>query len=197
MGNKKVLVVVDFQNDFVMPNGALYVPEAETITQTIQNHINNDSYCEVIYTLDTHSEEEYKNSLEGKIFPSHCEIATEGWKLSNISPRNNEVSSFINNTTKNVDFSFNDEFVFLKDKFSIFEGNKSYSDFITKRYCFKNTEFFIVGVATNYCVFSSAMGLKKLGFENVSLIESATKGILDDTFDLNIELMKNQNINFI
>lgn len=198
MNTKKVLVVVDYQNDFASPQGALYVPQAETIAQTIQSHIDDNVYQDVIYTLDTHIPEEYEISEESKMFPSHCEYGTDGWEFFEITPRNSQIKEKIKNTDKKqpVDFSEKNEFVFIKDKFSIWEGNSNYENFITSRYE-KDTEFVIVGVATNYCVYQNAMGYKKFGFKNISVIESATKGILDETFEANIEKMKIEEVKYI
>ncbi len=77
----KLLVVVDFQNDFV--NGALGFAGAEALDERIAEkikiyHENND---QVIFTVDTHHSN-YLNTFEGKNLPvAHCIKNTEGHKL--------------------------------------------------------------------------------------------------------------------
>ena len=78
---KKLLVVVDYQVDFV--NGALGFENADKLDSVIANKIkqyrqeNND----VIFTFDTHCDD-YMSTEEGKNLPvMHCIKATEGHKL--------------------------------------------------------------------------------------------------------------------
>ena len=77
----KVLVVVDYQNDFV--NGVLGTKEALAIKENIKNKIskarsNGDI---VVFTRDTHNED-YMCSQEGKYLPvPHCIKDTNGWKI--------------------------------------------------------------------------------------------------------------------
>lgn len=196
--NKKILVVVDYQRDFADPKGALYVPNAEKIVGNIQREIDCGEYEDIIYTLDTHIESDYKKSEESKLFPPHCEFNTSGWGFYEISAKSQKINKSIygNNLKDPIDFNDGNEFVFIKDKFSIWEGNSGYEKFIVDRYSPNETEFVIVGVATNYCVYANAMGYKKLGFNNVTIKENAVKGILDESYEKNIEEMKSSNISF-
>lgn len=78
---RKLLVVVDYQNDFV--EGALGFPKAKTldsgIAQTIQTYLMNGD-C-VLFTYDTHTQQ-YLQTREGKKLPvAHCISHTEGWQL--------------------------------------------------------------------------------------------------------------------
>ena len=79
--SKKVLVVVNMQNDFV--TGSLGSPAAEKLLEPIVNkikqyHENND---EVFLIKDTHNIE-YEYSIEGARFPAkHCQINTYGWEI--------------------------------------------------------------------------------------------------------------------
>ena len=78
---KKLLIVVDFQVDFV--DGTLGFPEAKKLEDLIYEKIkaykaNGD---DVIFTFDTH-DENYLNTIEGKKLPIvHCIKGTEGHKL--------------------------------------------------------------------------------------------------------------------
>ena len=75
---KKLLVVVDYQNDFV--DGSLGFPGAEKLDMGIAEKVLTHQGS-VIYTLDTHPAE-YLSIREGKALPvEHCIRKTEGWKL--------------------------------------------------------------------------------------------------------------------
>lgn len=78
---KKLLVVIDYQNDFV--DGALGFPGAEKLEAGIAEKIRQyrAEGCEVAFTFDTHGEN-YLNTHEGKLLPvPHCILGTNGWEL--------------------------------------------------------------------------------------------------------------------
>ncbi len=75
---RKILVVVDMQNDFI--DGALGTAEAVAIVPKVAEKIKNFDGT-VIYTRDTH-EENYMETQEGKNLPvPHCIRNTEGWQI--------------------------------------------------------------------------------------------------------------------
>lgn len=78
---KRLLIVVDYQNDFV--NGSLGFEKAiqleKHIVHLIQEYQANQD--EVIYTMDTHSQN-YLETYEGKHLPiEHCIQNTSGWEI--------------------------------------------------------------------------------------------------------------------
>jgi nicotinamidase-related amidase len=78
---KRLLVVVDYQNDFV--GGSLGFPGAELLDGPIAEKIKQykESGDDVVYTMDTHGPG-YLEMQEGKRLPViHCQNGTEGWKL--------------------------------------------------------------------------------------------------------------------
>lgn len=76
---KKVLVVVDMQNDFV--DGTLGTKEAVGIVENVVNKIN-DFDGKILATLDTH-QSNYMETSEGKKLPViHCIRMTNGWLLN-------------------------------------------------------------------------------------------------------------------
>lgn len=78
---KKLLVVVDFQNDFV--DGALGFPSALPLADRIAEKIRfyESQGDDVIFTMDTHGED-YLDTQEGKYLPvPHCVKGTTGWEL--------------------------------------------------------------------------------------------------------------------
>ena len=78
---KRLLVVVDYQNDFV--DGALGFKGAELISHNIAELIKEfrNQGDEVVFTYDTHNED-YLNTVEGKNLPvPHCLRGSDGWQL--------------------------------------------------------------------------------------------------------------------
>ena len=78
---KKLLVVIDMQNDFV--DGSLGTEEAMKIVPEVQARIeqHKSEGQEVVFTMDTHYDN-YLETLEGKNLPvEHCKKETEGWQL--------------------------------------------------------------------------------------------------------------------
>jgi nicotinamidase/pyrazinamidase len=79
---KKVLIVVDYQVDFV--DGALGKnPYAIAIENNVCQKIAAYQKAGdiVIYTMDTHPSEGYAQTREGKIVAPHCVPGTNGWNL--------------------------------------------------------------------------------------------------------------------
>lgn len=75
---KKILIVVDMQNDFV--DGSLGTKEAVLIVDKVLKKAEQWD-GEVIFTRDTH-DTDYMNHQEGKYLPVvHCIKDTEGWEI--------------------------------------------------------------------------------------------------------------------
>lgn len=75
---KKVLIVVDMQNDFI--DGPLGTKEARALVSKVVDRIKKFKGI-VVYTQDTH-QANYLSTQEGKHLPvAHCLQGTEGWKL--------------------------------------------------------------------------------------------------------------------
>ncbi|MBE5779529.1 MAG: cysteine hydrolase [Clostridiales bacterium] len=81
MTEKKILIVVDMQNDFI--NGALGTAEAKGILEPAQKRIEacaKEGYT-LFATLDTHFDN-YMDTPEGKKLPvPHCIKGTDGWAI--------------------------------------------------------------------------------------------------------------------
>ncbi len=78
---KKILVVIDYQKDFV--DGALGFKKAETLEEGIYDKVkeNLSKGNKVVFTYDTHFEN-YLETKEGKHLPiPHCYLDTDGHEL--------------------------------------------------------------------------------------------------------------------
>ena len=78
---KKLLVVVDMQNDFI--GGPLGTREAEAVVPAVAARIKRAKADgdELLFTRDTHGDD-YPASAEGKKLPvAHCLRGTYGWQI--------------------------------------------------------------------------------------------------------------------
>ena len=76
---RKLLIVIDMQNDFI--DAALGTKEAEGIVEKVKEKIRSYPAADVIATMDTHTEN-YMQTQEGKYLPvPHCIRGSEGWQL--------------------------------------------------------------------------------------------------------------------
>nr|MCR4715748.1 isochorismatase family protein [Lachnospiraceae bacterium] len=78
---RKVLIVVDMQNDFV--TGALRNEEAIAIVPNVVKKVKEERAkdTDIIFTRDTHKGD-YMNTEEGRNLPvPHCIYKTEGWEI--------------------------------------------------------------------------------------------------------------------
>lgn len=76
---KKVLVVIDMQNDFI--DGSLGTAEAQAIVGKVLEKIKAYPADRIYATRDTHGEN-YLETPEGKSLPVvHCVRGTDGWQI--------------------------------------------------------------------------------------------------------------------
>ena len=76
---KKLLVVIDMQNDFI--DGSLGTPEALAIVEAVKEKIRAYPPEAVFATMDTHGPD-YLSTQEGRNLPvEHCIRGTDGWRI--------------------------------------------------------------------------------------------------------------------
>ena len=76
---KKILLVIDMQNDFI--DGALGTPEAVAIVENVKAKIRSYSKENVFATRDTHTDF-YMDTQEGRNLPvPHCIRGSQGWEI--------------------------------------------------------------------------------------------------------------------
>ena len=134
---KKLLVVIDMQNDFVY--GDLGTDEAKAICSKVVDYVNNFD-GDIFFTKDTHYAG-YLDSQEGKKLPvRHCVFQTNGWEL---------IDGLDEKKAKGV---------FLKTTF----GSTRLAECIAKLQEEYNyySEVQICGLCTGICVISNAMLIK-------------------------------------
>lgn len=156
---KRLLIVVDYQNDFV--DGALGFPGAEKLLPYIQNQIKDyaKNGDEVVFTRDIHAEE-YLDLTEGKFLPiEHCIAGSDGAKFyGGLEEVSKEYRVFEKPT-----FGSAELFKFLLEK--------DYS------------EIRLLGLVSNICVLSNAVIAKAAQPETKIVVDS--KG--SSSFDLEMQ----------
>jgi len=187
MNRLAALVIVDCQNDFIDPKGALYIPGAERIKDALVNTIKQqDRYFDwIILTQDWHSKEDYAQREESKMFPEHCIKGTWGAQIID------EVELALQDPS--IDAV---ELRYTKPVFDIWAESP---DFISavKRNLEPQDTIYVCGVATNYCVYQAIKGFIEAGFEDVVLLTGAVKGIPDGTYEPRMVELKKMGVKFV
>jgi len=174
---------VDIQNDFMNPNGALYVPKAEELKTAIGNlsKCARTNKIPIWCSIDIHYGDEKHKEFEGELqkwggpFPDHCMAGTIG------AERIVEVYRMENKT-------------FSKHTYDIFaDPNK----FLEKALIENGVKKAIIyGVATDYCILAAVMGMQKLGIQ-CYVVTDAIKGIDDLGTQQAFDQMKEAGAKFI
>ncbi|MDE6150066.1 MAG: cysteine hydrolase [Ruminococcus sp.] len=162
----KLLVVIDFQNDFV--NGSLGFEGAELLDEKIADKIReyHENKDHVIFTLDTH-DSNYLNTLEGKKLPvAHCIRNTKGYELygkTALEAKDSDLR-FEKNTFPSLDLAN-----YLRGK--VFESVE------------------LAGLVSNICVLSNAVMIKSALPETEIIVDtectdSFDKALNEKCFDI-------------
>lgn len=162
---KKLLVVVDIQNDFV--DGALGSKEAVAIIPNAVNKIKNWD-GEIVCTADTHPDN-YLETNEGKHLPvPHCIEETDGWML------NKEIANALGENPT----------IIPKPTF----GSLYLAEYI-REHNFDRIEF--IGLCTDICVVSNVLLAKAyLPEASIAVDASCCAGVTPESHDAAIQTMK-------
>jgi nicotinamidase-related amidase len=169
---KKVLVVVDMQNDFI--TGSLGNDESRAVVPHVVNEVKRciEECYDIVFTMDSHGKN-YLDTREGKDLPvPHCILGTLG---EEIIP---ELEIY--------KFSF-----FRKQTF----GSIALAESLAKA---NYDEIELIGVCTDICVVSNAILIKSFSPETeVKVKESCCAGVTPQGHKAAIETMKMCQINVI
>lgn len=181
----KTLVIVDMQQDFYHPDGALYVKGGEKLVDTISDYIreHKDEISDVVFTLDWHPnvpaafvENEHVQ------WPRHCVQYTAGAGISNklletCVDCQKIVKYFIKgNLVPHIEYG-----AFAKINTydvagikKIFVNNLNGDSSIA----FNTEDIVICGIAGDYCVLETTKNLVKSGFcDSIELLENGVVSI--------------------
>lgn len=172
---KKILVVVDMQNDFI--DGALGTKEAEQIVEPVMHKIKEYNTGNIYATRDTHGTD-YLSSQEGKNLPvEHCIKGTQGWEIRS------EIAELLAGAVIVDKPSFGS----LKLAELLYEENKK-----------EELEIELIGLCTDICVVSNAILLKaKMPEIKISVDASCCAGVTPESHAAALETMKMCQINIL
>jgi nicotinamidase/pyrazinamidase len=178
-GGRRVLIVVDVQNDFC-PGGALQIKDGDSIIPLINRIM--DRFDLVVATQDWHPQNQvsFASNNPGKniydqinisgiaqtLWPDHCIQGTKGAEFHD----DLDLSKFCLILRKGMNP--------LVDSYSAFIENDRNTETGLAGYlkALKVREIFICGLATDYCVYYSAMDSLRYGFR-CNVIIDATRGV--------------------
>lgn len=159
----KTLIVVDMQKDFI--DGSLGTKEAVAIVPNVVKKIEEyrANGDQIIFTRDTH-QENYLETQEGKHLPVvHCIEGTEGWQVS-----------------KALEVAENDLVI-----------NKVTFGHVWSREMIQGDEIELVGLCTDICVISNALGIKAVLPEKpIKVDASCCAGVTQASHNNALEAMK-------
>jgi nicotinamidase/pyrazinamidase len=156
----EALLIIDYQNDFASPDGALSVTGGEDIAPRINQLAKTGGYELVVATRDWHPPDHNSFKEQGGIWPVHCVQGSDGAELHPALDR------------QEVDIVFDTGTDQATPGYSAFE-TRELGDILRERGIDKLT---VVGLATDYCVKESALDAERDGFQ-VRVDTSAVRGV--------------------
>ena len=177
--NARALLVVDVQNDFC-PGGSLAVEEGDQVVEVINGLM--PLFERVVATQDWHPKDHvsFASSHPGKkvldivdadgipqvLWPDHCVQGTRGAEL------------FPRLEVGRIELVLRKGLRRRLDSYSAFFENDHVTDTGLRYYLsgLGAREIFLCGLATDYCVRSSALDARRLGFE-VFVVRDACRGV--------------------
>ncbi len=160
---KKLLVIVDMQNDFV--TGCLGTEEAKQIIPDLKKYAESFD-GDIVFTQDTHHEN-YMETQEGQKLPVvHCIEGSEGWQ---IVP---ELQELAGKAKK----------LFCKPVFGSVELGEFAKDY---------EEVYLCGVCTGICVLSNAVLIRSFNPEvNINVLGKLCACVTPESHEIALKAMK-------
>ena len=165
---RKILVVVDMQNDFI--DGALGTAEAVAIVDNVKARIREYDPADVFVTMDTHAPD-YLETQEGRNLPvKHCIKGTEGWQIRS------DIAALLP-----------DWHIYEKPTF----GSVALAEDIAEIASKEDIEIEVLGLCTDICVVSNALMLKAYMPEvRISIDPSCCAGVTPESHEAALKTMQ-------
>jgi len=159
-GVRHALVVVDVQNDFLPPHGALAVPDGHEVIRPINDLLAAGGFDLVVATRDWHPPDHASFDSQGGPWPVHCVRDTPGAQISPAIDQEAIVAVIDKGTAQG------------SDGYSAFESTQL-SQLLRDRQVELLT---IMGLATDVCVKHTALDALQRGLR-VIVPTAAVRGI--------------------
>lgn len=184
---KKLLVVVDMQNDFV--TGPLGTPEAQAIVPAVLEKVKAEHRAGrgVLFTKDQHFENSYPNTQEGKKLPVlHCLFGTKGYEL--VPELEAEVRAY--------DSSVSPDYIIHKHAFGAYPDSIQYV--LDDGFMNDVEEIEVCGVCTDICVISNVAILRTMLEEATITVDSkAVAGTTPEASEVALTVMRSLQVSII
>jgi len=169
MTDKKALIVVDVQNDF-LPGGALGIEGGDRIVPIINEYVRRfrQAGLPVIFTRDWHPAVTRHFSTQGGLWPPHCVQGTRGAEFSS----DLDVPADAIVVSKGMDPN--------EDSYSAFDARTATGESLEALLRKLGvTHIYIAGLATDYCVRYSGRDALRRGI-GITVLVDAVKGVSDE-----------------
>lgn len=193
---KKILLIVDSQNDFI--TGTLAVKEAKEKMMKLADYIISGAHPQYDYicvTMDSHPEDHCSFKENGGIWPKHCVIYTNGWNIPEYL--DDSLMHFSNWSGKSVMYYHKGTEANVEE-YSIFdsEDGNTLSEQITDLIKGDDVYIDICGIAGDYCVLETLKGLRKIiGDRYIRVLTQYTASI--DGGEKLMNYIKDNSINYV
>lgn len=185
MSKKRILVVIDCQNDFI--DGSLRNEEAIKAVPNIVKKINEFNGDYIFVTMDTHADD-YLETREGVALPvKHCIKGTEGWNL------NKDIENTLINAQEHREIT-----VMYIEKPTF--GSSAIVEFLEYDSAYEGElELEYVGFCTDICVISNVLMDKAFLYDRAEFTVDASccAGVTPEKHKAALETMKSCQINVI
>lgn len=166
MSRKKALLVIDMLNDFVKPDGALYIGEAaQRVAKEVEAIIDKARRegMPVIYICDNHRADD----AEFNMFKPHCVKGTKGAEIvEELAPQPGD-------------------YIIPKRRYSAFFG----TDLDATLREMGVSELVLVGVCTNICVLYTAADARMLNYD-VTVVRNAVASFSQEAHEFALKEME-------
>lgn len=195
MDKKKILVIVDMQNDFI--SGVLGTPEAQAIVPKVVDKIKAKNYDLVIMTQDVHYDNNYMNHREGRYLPvPHCINNTWGWTIPGdvVDALFETIDSRQAICIEKNNFAIEDN---VKGLILEFIGGY-YQEYFSMNDQGEDFEFEFTGLCTDICVVSNAFAIRQAFPEaEITIDASCCAGTTPEAHKAALMTMKSCQMNII
>ena len=187
----KIFYDVDTQNDFMNKDGALYVPDAESIKDNLAKLADyaEENDIRILGSIDRHFKGDAELSANGGPFPNHCMDGEDGMKkilqtmpvrrVKYIQNPQSPEGPFL--TDIGVQETIEDYPVIIFEKQHYDVSTNPEFEKIVKALNPEEMMVIMYGVATDYCVYAAAKAFSDLGAK-VVIVKDAIKGVdLEDS----------------
>lgn len=169
--HKLFFMDVDTQRDFMLPEGALYVPGAERIIPKLRRLFDfaRKNGIHVLSTMDAHT----ANDPEFEQFPPHCVQGTEGQKKIDETMMRRPLVFKNQTMDRNLAEDVRKHLQIIVEKQEI----EVFSNPVLERLVrVLPPRAIVFGVTTEYCVLKACLGLRRNGVQTV-LVSDAVRAI--------------------